>query len=359
MKKLMFYINAIHHGGAERVMVNLANMFSEKGYEVLLVTSFFDDEEYTLCSNVRRLSLEEKDLRQSFIKKNISRISKLREICKKEGPDILVSFMAEANFRAILASRFLGIRTLISVRNDPRQEYPGLLFKAAAKILYPLASGCVFQTEDAKKWFSRKVRKKSRIILNQVDEKFYKVNFNGERRDIVTVGRLESQKNQKLLIEAFAQVVNDYPEDNLRIYGDGELRQSLAGLADSLGISSRVSFMGACMDIQDQIKDARIFVLSSDYEGLPNAVMEAMALGIPVISTDCPCGGPRLLIKNNINGILVNTGNKEELTQAILRLLKDKKFAKKISVNAKIRAMEFRPEKVFGMWEDYIKSIIQ
>jgi glycosyltransferase involved in cell wall biosynthesis len=357
MKKIMFYINAIHHGGAERVMVNLANMFSQRSYEVLLVTSFLDREEYALSSNVRRLSLEENDIDQSFIKKNVTRINKLREICKKERPDILVSFMAEANFRAILATRFLGIKTLISVRNDPRQEYLSLLFKAAAKILYPFASGCVFQTEDAKMWFSRTVQKKSRIILNQVDEKFYRVNLKGDRRDIVTVGRLESQKNQKLLIEAFAQIAKDFPEDNLRLYGDGELRQSLAGLAASLGISNRISFMGACMDIQDKIKDARIFVLSSDYEGLPNAVMEAMALGIPVISTDCPCGGPRLLIKNNINGILVSTGNKEELTQAMRRLLSDKKYTKKISVNAKIRAMEFRPEKVFEMWEDYINSI--
>jgi len=357
MKKIMFYINAIHHGGAERVMVNLANMFSLRGYEVILVTSFFDREEYSLSSSVKRLSLEEAEANQSFLKKNTTRINRLRAICKKEGPDILVSFMAEANFRAILASRFLGIKTLISVRNDPRQEYPGFLFKAAAKILYPLASGCVFQTEDAKKWFSRAVQKKSRIILNQVDEKFYKVNFSGERKDIVTVGRLESQKNQRLLIEAFAQIADHFPEVNLRIYGDGELRQSLAELAKSLGINNRVYFMGACMDIQEKIQNAKLFVLSSDYEGLPNAVMEAMALGIPVVSTDCPCGGPRLLIKNNINGILVKTGDKAELIRAMDRILRDKKFAKKISVNARIRASEFRPGKVFEKWEDFITSI--
>jgi len=355
--KILFYINAIHHGGAERVMVNLANMFGENRYEVILVTSFYDKEEYLLNSKVKRLSLEDDNLQQSCIKRNITRVCRLRKICKNEHPDILVSFMAEANFRAILASLFLGIKTLISIRNDPDKEYPNILYRLMAKFLYPLASGCVFQTEDAKKWFSTRIQRKSKIILNQVDEKFYKINYDGIRKSIVTVGRLEHQKNHNLLIEAFAKISNEFPTVNLEIYGDGSLKKILMNLTTSLGIENRVVFMGSSMDINEKIKDAKLFVLSSDYEGLPNAVMEAMALGLPVISTNCPCGGPTLLINNNVNGILVDVGNKSELAEAMRRILSNEDFAKHISDNARIRALEFQPQKVFEVWEEYIVTI--
>lgn len=357
MKKLLFYINAIHHGGAERVMVNLANEFSRKGYKVILVTSFRDKEEYTLDKTVCRESLEGTELVQSSLKKNISRTAKLRKICERERPDVVVSFMAEANFRAILATRLLGIRTVISVRNDPRREYPDFAYKAAAKILYPMASGYVFQTEDAKNHFSRSIRGKSKIILNHVDEKFYKTNYEGERKDIVTVGRLEKQKNHKLLMDSFAKISGDFPEDNLVIYGDGSLRKSLAEYAAALGLGKRIIFKGAAMGIQDKIKDAKLFVLSSDYEGLPNAVMEAMTLGIPAVSTDCPCGGPRLLINCGENGVLVPVGDADKMAEAMKSILADREFAGKLSRNAKKKSIDFAPEEVFREWEHYLLEV--
>jgi len=281
----------------------------------------------------------------------------LRKICKNENPDIMISFMAEANFRTIAATMFLDIKTLISVRNDPDKEYPNKLYKLMAKILYPLASGCVFQTEDAEKWFSKKIQRKSKIILNHVDKKFYKIHDQGEKKNIVTVGRLEPQKNHELLIEAFAEIANDFPKENLVIYGNGSKRQALYELAKKLGIEDRVYFMGFRLDIQEKIKDAELFVLSSNYEGLPNAVMEAMALGLPVISTDCPCGGARILIDNNINGILVKAGDKEEMANAMRRILSDYSFADYLSHNAKITAKEFEPDKIFESWQNYIEQI--
>jgi len=173
MIKILFYINTISNGGAERVIVNLANSFSEKDYEVVLVTSHYSSNEYPLKSKVKRLTLEKTNLKQSFFKKNITRVYRLRKICKQERPDIVVSFMAEANFRAIIATMFLGIKTLISVRNDPNKEYSKKIYRLLAKLLYPFASGLVFQTEEAKKWFSKRIQKKSKVILNHVDEKFY------------------------------------------------------------------------------------------------------------------------------------------------------------------------------------------
>jgi glycosyltransferase involved in cell wall biosynthesis len=357
MSRLLFYINAIHHGGAERVMVNLANEFSRRGYTVILVTSFRDEKEYELDPLVRRESLEDSEIDQGSLKKNISRIAKLRRMCKRERPDVVVSFMAEANFRAILATRLLGVKTVISVRNDPKREYPNLAYKAAAKLLFPFASGYVFQTEDARNHFPKGIQDKSKIILNQVDEKFYNANYEGERKDIVTAGRLGKQKNQKLLIDAFAKIAGDFPEDNLVIYGDGSLRRSLSEHAAALGLQDRIIFKGVVTEIQEKIKGAKLFVLSSDYEGLPNVVMEAMTLGIPVVSTDCPCGGPRLLIDSGENGVLVPVGDAEKLGEAMKSVLGDSGFAEKLSRNARKRSLDFAPDEVFREWEQYLLDV--
>ena len=133
MKKIMFYINAIHDGGAERVMINLTKYFSEAGYDTVLVTSFRDKWEYTVPEHVKRLSLENTEIKQSRWRRNLSRIYKLRQLCKKEKPDILVSFMAEPNFRALLATIGLPTKNLVSVRNDPEVEYGGKIGRLIGK----------------------------------------------------------------------------------------------------------------------------------------------------------------------------------------------------------------------------------
>jgi glycosyltransferase involved in cell wall biosynthesis len=358
LRKVLFYINAIHHGGAEKVLVNLANNFAEIHYKTIVVTSFVDQEEYTLSTKVKRLSLEHDNLPGSFLRRNMIRMINLRKICKSEKPDIVISFMGEANFRAIIATRFLRIPTLISVRNDPDKEYEGFLLRVLAKQLFRLADGCVFQTQDAKNWFPNQIKRKSRIILNQVDEKFFKINYLGERKNIITVGRLEPQKNHKLLIRAFHRIAERYQEVNLIIYGDGSLSSELSLYVEKLGLQGRVVLKGATMDIQDKIFDAKLFVLSSDYEGLPNAVMEAMTLGIPVISTDCPCGGPRLLIQNNENGILVPVNDEIKMAHAIDKVLSDSKLYRKLSQNGKLRAAHFEPKVVFKEWNKYVDEII-
>lgn len=358
MKKILFYMNTIGFGGAERVIVNLANKFSDNDYNVIFITSFKVEDEYLLNNKINRFILENDNVKRYFLWKNISRIKKIRNICKKEKPDLIVSFMAEPNFRAIIATLFLGVKRLISIRNDPDKEYPNFIYRIMSKILYPLCNGCVFQTKDAQKWFSNKIQNKSRIILNQVDEKFYKVNFDGRRRNIVTVGRLEPQKNHKLLIKSFAKIADKYKDEQLIIYGDGSIKNELINFSEKLGIKERVIFKGRTKNVQDEIKDSKIFTLSSDFEGLPNVIMEAMALGLPIISTDCPCGGPRELIKNGESGILVNTNDLNAMVKAICKIMDDEYFAEKIAANAKIKSQEFESDKIFSQWSEFVEDII-
>ena len=357
MSKIMFYINAINGGGAERVMVNLASYFSENDYDTILVTSCRDLWEYQISKKVKRLTLEEREIKQSRIKRNISRITKLRRMCKEEKPDILISFMEEPNFRAILATRGLPVKTLVSVRNDPNKEYAGKLGAIVSKVILPMADGCVFQTKEAQEWFQKKLQKKSRIIYNAVKEDFYQIERKPNRGEIVTCGRLTEQKNHAVLIAAFAEVVKKHPYATLKIYGEGYLRDELQKQIDALEIQNKVFLMGATSDVGKALQTADLFVLSSDYEGMPNALMEAMAVGMPCLSTDCPCGGPRELIKNEKEGILVPVGNVNEMENAISSILNNRDKLDEMGLNAKCRADFFKPNVILKEWKEYIEFI--
>lgn len=354
MKKIMLYINVIYGGGAERVMVNLAKYFSENGYDTTLVTSFRSTGEYPLAPTVRRLTLEETEIKQSRIKRNLSRIKKLRTLCKAEKPDILISFMEEPNFRAILATRGLPVKTLVSVRNDPNKEYAGKLGWFVGKVLLPMADGCVFQTSDAQKWFPERLQKKSRIIYNAVKEDFYQVERTPVRGEIVTCGRLTEQKNHKLLINAFAEVQKIYPYATLKIYGEGALREELQDQINTLDLNEKVFLMGATNNVAKALQTADLFVLSSDYEGMPNALMEAMAAGVPCVSTDCPCGGPRELFGNLCVEDLVCCNEPKQLAQTMEKKLEQNDQ----SCRQRKRAEQFRPEKINYEWIKYINELI-
>ncbi len=351
MKKILFYLNTIGHGGAERVMSNLSAHFSQK-YECIFVTSMEISNEYVLNSEVKRINLADTEI-SGFIKKNCYLTRKLRNVIKKEKPDIVISFMAEPNFRALVACAGLKTKNLISVRNDPDKEYPSFVYRNLAKILYRFSDGVVFQTEQAKVWFPKSVQKRSRIILNQVNASFYSQNYEGDHHNIVTLGRLMPQKNHKLLIKAFSDIA-DQVDDNLIIYGEGDQRSELQALIDELGLNERISLPGVINNVAEATRDAKVFVLSSDYEGMPNALMEALALGIPCISTDCPCGGPRALINDGENGILIPVGDAAALSDALKKILEDADYASKLSKCAKVRAQEFSPERIFACWEDYM-----
>lgn len=352
MKKVALYINTMGIGGAERVMCNLANQLSENNYEVVLITSFAKEKEYVYSKNVRRVNLNNQHI-DGFLKRNIFLTWKLRHVLKKECPDVLVSFMAEPNYRSVLASLGLNNKVIISVRNDPNREYHGIIRRCLAKTLFCCADGAVFQTEDAKKWFPKTIQKKSEIIFNQVNELFYNTRCSGVRRNVVSTGRLSEQKNHKMLIHAFASIA-DRVSDNLIIYGEGILRNELESLISELHMENRIFLPGVTTDVAKTIVSAKVFVLSSDYEGMPNSLMEAMALGIPCISTDCPCGGPKLLFGDRLADRLVPCGDVNVLSSQLEKMLRcdaDGNVEKQL-------AERFRSEKVFCKWVSYIQSVL-
>ncbi len=351
--KIVFYINVLSHGGAERVISNIANMMSVKRHECIMVTSYSIENEYTLEKKVRRVVLSNYEI-TNFFNRNIKLTYRLRQLLKKEAPDLLVSFMAEPNYRACIASLGLNVKTVLSVRNDPNIEYRGRFHAFFSKLLFRFADGIVFQTIDAMNWFPKSIRDKGVIIYNSVNESFFSKSLPIDNSGIVATGRLCAQKNHKLLIQAFSKI-QDKVKDDLTIYGSGDPTE-LKVYAKKIGILHRVHFPGSVSDMANVLCKYKLYVLSSDYEGMPNALMEAMSIGLPCISTDCPCGGPRILFSKKMAQYLVPVGDVDSLASRILNLLQNDAERTLISSEAKKQSRLYHPSIINEKWTNYLTS---
>lgn len=361
MKKIFLYIDMMYRGGAQRVMNNLATYFTTQGWEVILCNDFLQDNtipQYEVLPTVKRLYLAKK-IEGNAIIKNIHRIIKLRNLIKVEKPDCVLSFLGRPNQRMLIATIGLKTKKIVSVRNDPQREYGKGVRRIIAKTLFRLADGCVFQTEDAKQYFPFCVQRKAAIIFNPVDKRFFQISDLDERQNIVTVGRLEKQKNHALLIDAFCEIAKLFPKQKLILYGDGLLLPKLQERARDKGIDGQVVFAGNMDNIEEYLARAKVFVLSSNYEGMPNALMEAMASGVPCIATDCPCGGSRMLLQNGKAGYLVPCNNKEALAKALSAVLSSTELQYLFSMRARDAAQYFKAEIIYDQWERYIQQVLE
>lgn len=356
-KSVLFYINGLGNGGAERAICNTASYFAEHGWNTILLTSFRSQNEYSYSTKIRRMSIEDSQIIQSRIKRNVSRIKAIRRICKKERVDVMVSFMGEPNFRALLATIGLKTKNVISVRSDPNVEYRGLIGKIVASCLLPRSEGAVFQTKDAKDWFNKSLQKRAAVIYNIVDAGFYSEEYKSGT-SIVTCGRITPAKNHELLIRAFQKVRDQFPDECLYIYGETEDQFDLQGIIDELKLTDCVFLMGRSENIPQVLSEAKLFVLSSDYEGMPNALMEAMAVGVPSISTDCSCGGPKELFGDELSDMLVPVGDVDALADKMTELLSNEEKRMTVGRLMKIRAEQFRTEIVGEKWVNYVQSLL-
>lgn len=364
MSKILFHINSMGKGGAERVISILSRYFSQDGNDVVVTTLWTAKEEYPLDERVRRIhvGLMPEEESRGRVYKALVRIFRYRQCILKEKPDIVISFCANANFRSAYSLIGTGIPLLVSVRNDPKKDYAP--YPKKCRFMTKKAAGCVFQTPDAKKFFEESLQKKSKIIWNPLDEKYLcNQEAPAKQRDktIVTVGRITRQKNQLLLLEAFWEICDEFPEYQLQIYGEAGsdgVKEELEAFCIEHKIADRVSFMGASSTLEKDIRNAGLFVLSSDYEGMPNALIEAMAMGLPCVATDCPCGGSALLMKQ-YGGILVPIGAKEELAQTMRRVLSDAELAERIGMQARGVIERVNPQKIYQEWKDYVETLIR
>lgn len=355
----MFYISSLAKAGAQRVILNLTESLLSKGHQVTIVTTAVVENEYELPKGANRIisDIQGEEITSNRIVNLKNRFSKLRNIWKEERPDVIISFIGKNNFMAILTAWGLRTPVLVSVRGEPMEEYYNGLLRFLARYLFRKADGIILQTEDSKSFFPENTTRKAIVLPNPLNPEFMKELYDGEKeKKIVMVGRIDSNKNQKLVIDAFASIASKYPEYKLEIWGDGEDYKSLKEYIASLHLEKQILMPGATKEVRKKIENASLYILSSNTEGMPNSLMEAMALGLPCISTDCPCGGPKTLIRDGENGLLTPVKDVAAMIKAIDRVLGNPEFAKELGKNAlKIRE-SLSPESVNNQWENYLVS---
>lgn len=362
-RKLAFYIGSLHKGGAERVFVNLAEYFMSQGYQVVMVTQYKhnSEEEYVLDKRIKRVisDITPQETTRSRIVNFFRRMNKLHNVWKTEQPDLVLSCVGKNNFMTIVTTMFSKTKPVVSVVGEAKEEYPNLLMKVLANLLFPYAAGVILQTERSRSFFSKRVGKTSVILPNSLNPAFIRPRFQGEReKRIVSVGRLDANKNHEMMIRAFANILPMYPEYTMTIYGDGELREQLQNLINSMGLEDKITLPGIIPNVADNIQKSALFLLTSYSEGISNALIEAMALGLPVIATDVPSGGTVELIQHNENGLIIPTGDQKDLEKAMNIILANSDFAEKLGRNACKIQERLAPDRVNEQWKQYFESII-
>lgn len=312
MKKIAVIAGGMSGGGAERVATIIANYFLNSDYEVMFIAVYGEEREYYLDEGIR---LEHTPSNKSgkmskMLDRNIQVYKKLNSF----KPDVVLSFMTTETCLATLA----GFRFVYTLRNDPNRNLASRLHRWIRLLDYHLASKIVFQTSGAMECFGKSIQRKGTVLPNPVvTDNLPTWNADSGSKTFIAACRLEQQKNISLLINSFAHFHQKHPDYCLEIYGDGELRNELQELISFKKAEGYIRLMGHSTDVHNIMANSFAFVLSSDYEGLSNSMLEALCIGIPCICTDSPPGGNRSYIEDKVNGFLVPVDDETAMYQAM------------------------------------------
>ena len=365
MRTIAFHLNCLVKGGAERVVSNLANKFANEGYKVYVATEWYDQNEFTLDERVERVhvGLRPEDENKSRVAKFFLRIKYLKQFMIEYHPDLLIAFAQRANYRALMASKNTGVPVVISIRTNPTGHYDALSDKIQIKWLFPKAAGCVFQTTGQKEFFKPYLQDNSTIIINPINPDYFDVPFPENReKAVVHHARIVDFKNQPMLIRAFLRVHEKHPDWVLRIYGDDSHDGTLEILEDIIAKNNAkdyVFLMGDRKHLEQEIVKGRVYAFTSDWEGLPNSLLEAMALGMPIVSTDCPCGGPRTVMEDGVSGLLIPIMDEDALVDSLNRLIENPDLCQKLGKKASKIRERANADAVFEQWRDYIELVLK
>lgn len=353
--KLLFTLASLGSGGAERVVSLLANKMAEQGHQVEIICLKFNDVYYKLHPEVKvTLAMQQ-------TKNRITEVFWLRKYFKQVNPDVVIAFTEGVYCFTIAALLGTKIPVIASERLDPSaMTWKRNLLK---RLLLPYAAWLVVQTKTIKDYFPKNIQKKTSVIYNPVKDealassiengKLKMENTEGPR--IISVARLFPQKNQEMMIQAFAKIADKYPDWKLVIYGEGPLRDSLQLTIDSLQLSERVLLPGRTEKVIDELRKSKIFCLSSDYEGMSNSMIEAICVGLPIVSTKV--SGTDELIQDGVNGLLVDIGDEQGMTDALEKLIQDEELMKKMGEKSLKMKPQFQLDTIVEEWLRLIKSV--
>lgn len=351
MKKILFYVHSLNKGGAERVLLTLGEEL-QKDYDVVIVTDCVDEREYELPKGIRRVVINDELDKKGSKVSAITRLKELRLICKDEKPVCAIAFMMSSSIRCLIANAFSRCKVISTLRSDPYESFGSFKKRLFVNLVFSLSKAIVCQTTFQQGYFYKPIRRKSVVIFNPIFEEFRTKSYEGNRaKRIVATGRLVDFKNYELMIEGFAAIAEDYPDINLEIFGEGPYREILEPLISKLNMKNRVLLKGDSKDVAGDIKDALFYVMTTNSEGMPNSLMEAMALGLPVLSTDCIGEGARMLIEDGVNGLLIPRQNLDELIRGYRRMLDDKELRDRLGKNAAEIQDRCAIAKITGEWQ--------
>ncbi|MBQ7968411.1 MAG: glycosyltransferase family 4 protein [Clostridia bacterium] len=361
--KILFMIPRLTYSGAPKMMAWVANQMAEKGHEVHLLTFFSEEQARILHEYVTVHSLKVAQSKSRLVRNTtgmLKIIIRLHKMVRQLKPDIVVSFLDSVGYVYLPIGRFFTkSKYIVSERVDP-YSYKGMISKIRF-FLMKYAHGYVFQTEGSKSFFDKysQIHSNSVVIPNPVviNETVLSMqkdipSYDEREQRIVTVGRLSlKQKRQDVLLESFKIFHEKFPEYKLEIYGDGQDKDRIQEIINTMGLSNSVILVGRTEKIEEKIFNAAAFVLTSDYEGIPNALIEALSVGVPSVSTDCSPGGAALLIRNGENGFLVPCGNAKAIADKLSLIVGSKEISERFSKNSPAITEEFAESIIADKWE--------
>jgi len=358
LMKVVIFIGGLSGGGAERVACNLCNSLISYGHEVEFLTMSDQKAAYLIDSRAGRHCLLNEKEKKGGIYNNSLRYIRFTKYLISNKADLYIVMLPITIIMMLAFSFLTSSKIIASERADP-SKYSTFIQKGL-RLLCRRADGWVFQTPEVFNWYKKRLGNVKNIVIpNAINPVFFDNNkAKGKEKVIITSGRLNAQKRHDLLIAAFSKIANKHGNYQLMILGEGSLRSRLANQITELNIENRVLMPGYVDDIKERLSEASMFVLTSDFEGMPNALIEAMALGLPCVSTDCDGGGARFLIKDGENGLLVPKNDVAALANAMDRILSDDALAQKLGRNAEKVKEELHPDKIYGQWMDFIDKVV-
>lgn len=394
-KEFTFVMKVMNGGGAERVISILSNAFVQRNYNVSLIITHqkkvdadvsrinsrvnvvtLEDNVNAKYENIKKINMlkarfvgkinhllgrsEDAYLIKKYEIRNYEKVKLLKKYFSEHSSSSVIAFLNDSIFLTLLSVNSSN-KVIISERNDPVQCLSSKTNVAFFKSMYQKADSMVFQSPDAMKWYNENTDVKGKVIFNPINPKLPEKHNGTRQKKIVNFCRISSQKNLGLLVNAFARFNADFPEYELYIYGDavgngvdGYL-ESIYNIIDKLDCKDKIHLLPAQSDIHNLIKDYAMFVSSSDYEGMSNSMLEAMAIGLPTICTDCPAGGARAIIKDHENGILVPVNDVEAMHKAMKEIAENEELAEKLSLNGTKLKEELSVDKIVNQWLEMIK----
>lgn len=353
--KIFFLTAYLGSGGAERVVSLLANKMSQIGHDIGIICLKYNDVFYQIEPNVQLV------FPMDHCNNRLSELFWLRRFLKGQKPDVVIPFTEGVYCFTILSLLGTGIPVIASERLDPAAMSPTR--KLLKRLLLPYADWLVVQTQSIKEYFPKKIQKKTSIIYNpvvtevfrEIDNGQLKIENEGKLNRIISVGRLYPQKNQEMMIRAFAKVADEFPNWQLVIYGEGPLRESLELIVESLEMQDRVLLPGRTEHVIEELRKSKIFCMSSDYEGMSNSMIEAICVGLPIISTKV--SGTEDLIRDEENGLLVEIGEESCMGDCMSKLMSSAVLREDMSIRNKKLAGLFDIDFIVNQWTELIKKV--